>query len=49
MVTPTAAPIEEKSACSARELEEHEDVLEDNKLEDCGSVEVETGGSETHP
>ena len=36
----TAAPIDGKSACSARELEEHENVQGDTKLEDCGSVEV---------
>ena len=40
MVTPKVAPIEGKSA-SDGELKEYEDVEDDTKLEDCGSVEVE--------
>ena len=36
-----AVPMERKSACSARDLEEYEGVKEDTKLEDCSSVEVE--------
>ncbi len=46
MVIPRAAPIEGESACSARELEEYEDIREDAKLEDCGSVEVEMRNGE---
>ena len=38
MVTSRTAPIEGKFACSARELEEYEDVRGGTKLEDCGSV-----------
>ena len=43
MVNPRTNPIEAKSACSARELENYEDVQEDTKLEESGSVEVEWG------
>ena len=43
MVTPKAAPIEEKSASSAGELVEYENVQEDTKLEDCGSVDMRNG------
>ena len=41
MVTLRTAPIKGKSACSAREPEEYEDVQGDTKMEDCSSVEVE--------
>ena len=44
MVTLKAAPIEGKSASSAGELEEFEDVQGDTKLEDCGSVVVIRNG-----
>ena len=37
---PKGCPIEGNSACSARELEEYEDVQGDTELEGCGSVEV---------
>ena len=43
---PKAAPIEGKSARSAGELEEYEDVQGDTKLEDCGCVEVEMRNGE---
>ena len=46
MVTPRAAPFEGKSACSAIELEEYDDVQGDTKLEDCGSVEVKIRNGE---
>ena len=42
MVIPTVSPIDGKSACSVRELEEYENLWGDTKLEGCGSVEVET-------
>ena len=41
MVTLTTAPIEGKSACSARELEKYEDVRGVTNLEDSGFMEVE--------
>ena len=47
MVTSKAASVEEKSASSAGELEEYENVQGDTKLEDCGSVEVEMRNGET--
>ena len=43
MVTLIAVPVEGKSACRARKLEEYEDVWGDAKLEDYGSVEVRNG------
>ena len=46
MITRRAAPIEGESACSARDLEEYEDVRGDTRLEDCGSVEVEMRNGE---
>ena len=33
--------IDRKSACSAKVLDEYEDIWGDIELEDCGSVEVE--------
>ena len=41
MVTPKAALIEGKSASSAEEPKEYEDVQGGTKLDDCGYVEVE--------
>ena len=43
---PEGAPIEGKSASSARELEEYVGVEGDTKLEDCGFVEVEMRNGE---
>ena len=45
MVTPRTSSIKGKCACSARELEEYEDVKGDTKLEDWDSVEVEMRNS----
>ena len=45
MVAPKTAPIEGRSAYSARELKEYKDVQGDTKLEDwfCGDEELEEG------